>query len=451
MIDGFYRAFEERYYAPREVIKKLRRQYLPFTKFVSSLYPGAETYDLGCGRGEWLELMLESGMRPFGVDLDAGMLQGCLERGLSAEQGDAVAYLSTLPDDSQAIVSAFHVVEHISFEQLRTVVSEALRVLKPGGLLIMETPNPENIAVATRNFYLDPTHQRPIPPLLLSFLPEYYGFARTKILRLQESRELAEKASPTLIDVLDGASPDYAVVAQKAAPASVLEAFTQEFNKEYGLSLSVIAARYDAALGFKVQQAGDQAQQALMGFDKAAARVQQAEVRCQQAEYRVQQVEERCQEAEVRVQQAEARCQQVEARVQQAEALSQQAEARARQAEALLGATLESTSWRITAPIRWVRSGANCFSPNALRPQVSLLLQHAKLYVRRRPRLKGAALSLLNRFPELKLVLLRATSSTVSSSVFPVAPVESRLTALTPRARQIYADLKTAIENEKRK
>ena len=85
----------------------------------------------------------------------------------------------------------------------------------PGGLLIMETPNPENIVVATRNFYLDPTHQRPIPPMLLAFVAEYAGFARVKTLRLQESKELVNKGDVSLQDVFAGASPDYAVVAQK--------------------------------------------------------------------------------------------------------------------------------------------------------------------------------------------------------------------------------------------
>ena len=88
-------------------------------------------------------------------------------------------------------------------------------MLMPGGLLILETPNPENLVVGTSHFYLDPTHQRPIPPELLSFLPEYYGFAKLKTLRLQERRELSGGKAPTLFDVLDGVSPDCAVVAQK--------------------------------------------------------------------------------------------------------------------------------------------------------------------------------------------------------------------------------------------
>ena len=178
MSDNFYRAFEERHRGPRELILSRLAVYRPFISPLKLINLAPPAIDLGCGRGEWLELLLDEGFSPLGIDQDEEMLQGCREQNLPAQQGDAVAYLATLPNESQAVISAFHVVEHISFDQLRTVVSEAFRVLKPGGLLIMETPNPENIVVATRNFYLDPTHLRPIPPQLLSFLPEYYGFAR---------------------------------------------------------------------------------------------------------------------------------------------------------------------------------------------------------------------------------------------------------------------------------
>lgn len=265
MSDDFYRAFEDKHRGSRDLILSRLRVYLNFISPLKEIYPVAPTIDLGCGRGEWLELLLQEGFLPKGVDQDEGMLQGCLDGNLSVEKADIIEYLSALSDESQTIVSAFHVVEHISFDQLRTVVSEALRVLKPGGLLIMETPNPENIVVATRNFYLDPTHQRPIPPQLLSFLPEYYGFFRTKILRLQESKELAEKVSPTLNEIFEGVSPDYAVIAQKSAPTTTLELFDQEFDKAYGLQLSTLAGRYDA----KIQQAEAKAQAALNAFNNS--------------------------------------------------------------------------------------------------------------------------------------------------------------------------------------
>jgi SAM-dependent methyltransferase len=257
MSNDFYRAFEERYYASREVIIKLREQYLPFVQPLSVLHFGASTFDIGCGRGEWLELMSKIGFKPYGVDLDDGMLSDCIKLNLPAHQGDAVSYLASLADESQAIVTAFHVVEHIEFNQLINVVTEALRVLKPGGLLIMETPNPENIRVATTNFYLDPTHLKPIPPQLLAFLPEHYGFCRTKVIRLQESEVLAANPSPTLWDVLTGVSPDYAVIAQKIAPEDILILFDATFTIEHGLSLDTLADRFDT----RVQHAELKAQQ----------------------------------------------------------------------------------------------------------------------------------------------------------------------------------------------
>ena len=262
MSDDFYRTFEDKHRGSRELIKSRLRVYLPFVEPLKYLDPDARALDLGCGRGEWLELTKELGLNAHGIDLDDGMLLACKELDLSVETGDAISYLEKLADESQTVVSAFHVVEHITFEQLQLLVSEAIRVLKPGGLLIMETPNPENIVVATRNFYLDPTHQRPIPPELLSFLPEFYGFSRIKIIRLQESKDLINRADLTLQDVLSGASPDYAVVAQKGAVEDVMSQLDTAFKNEYGLSLENLTGRYQSQISARIEQAEMKAQQA---------------------------------------------------------------------------------------------------------------------------------------------------------------------------------------------
>jgi SAM-dependent methyltransferase len=255
MNDDFFQALDECYYTPREDIKTFRKRYLPFVIPLMTAYPGVPTFDIGCGRGEWLELMTEIGFKPYGVDLDDEMLNECLERNLPAEKGDAVGFLTMMPSGSQAVVSAFHVVEYLSFEQLRTVVSEALRVLKPGGLLIMETPNPENIVVSTRNFFLAPSHQRPIPPQLLSFLPQYYGFARVKTIRLQESKDIIQNTPLTLRkNVLEGVGPDYAVIAQKAADEAIFQTADAAFAAEYGLSPGTLTARYHVQLETRIQQ-----------------------------------------------------------------------------------------------------------------------------------------------------------------------------------------------------
>jgi O-antigen chain-terminating methyltransferase len=400
MSDGFYRAFEEKHRGSRELIKSRLRAYFPFVEPLAQLDQGAKTIDLGCGRGEWLELMSELGFKSHGVDLDQGMLSGCVELGLSVAQGDAIDFLAALPSQSQLIVSAFHVVEHISFEQLQRVVSEALRVLKPGGLLIMETPNPENIIVSTCNFYLDPTHQRPIPPQLLSFLPEYVGFARVKTIRLQESKSLLQSASLTLQDVLGGVSPDYAVIAQKTAAAELLQKTDSAFEDEYGLSLDTLATRYTAQIETKTHQAQAKAVLAL-------AQAQQAEVKAGQAA------------------------------------------AQALQLQQALHAMLASRSWRITAPLRWCGLQARRLREQGLWTRTQARIKKiARPFVRRcitfvdaHPALRKWAVVPARRAGDDPIA---AATSHASRSNQPSDPPQ-----LTPRARAIDAELKANIENKR--
>lgn len=418
-IPGFYRAFEERFYAPRDVIKRLRRQYLPFVEPLVKLYPHSETFDIGCGRGEWLELMGELEFSAFGVDLDEGMLQDCRDFNLAAMQGDAVAYLKTLADESQAVITAFHVVEHISFEQLQTVVIESHRALKPGGLLIMETPNPENIAVATRNFYLDPTHQRVIPPLLLGFLPEFHGFARVGTLRLQESHELRDSMEVGLMDVIAGVSPDYAVVAQKAAAPDVLAAFDPPFNARYGLELSQLAARYDRKVegGFAIFSQRLTDAEAAVGRTLEALTAQQAQL--------------------------------------------DQLRAQAEDAQARRDALLQSWSWRLTSPLRWGAGTLYSLSLPA-RKIANYVLRHAldrseglvsKLIgVVLRSRFSHRINAWLLRFPHLHNQLSGIAHRNLrTASRWGSKPIDPSLAALTPRARRIHAMLDNATKNTERR
>ena len=241
----FYRAFEDKHRGSRELIKTRLQQYLPFLEPLVKLHPLGLALDLGCGRGEWLEVTNEVGLSAHGVDLDPGILAACTERGLLVEQKDALQTLQEQPDASVCVISAFHVVEHIAFDVLQTLVRETLRALVPGGLLILETPNPENLVVGTSNFYLDPTHIRPIPPLLLEFLSEYYGFSRQKILRLQEATDLSKRENVHLREVLSGVSPDYAIIAQKDAPKKILKRFNKAFARDYGICLGELCERYE--------------------------------------------------------------------------------------------------------------------------------------------------------------------------------------------------------------
>lgn len=400
MTEGFYRAFEDRYRGSRELIKGRLGVYRAFIDPIAAARPRALALDLGCGRGEWLEVLSEAGFDARGVDLDAGMLQACAALGLRAEQADALETLARLPDASVAVVSAFHVVEHIPFDALRRLVDEARRVLQPGGLLILETPNPENLVVGSSSFYLDPTHVRPIPPPLLSFVVEYHGYARVKTLRLQESPSIAAGGRAALMDVLGGVSPDYAVVGQKGDDEALLGALAPAFDKEYGVTPEQLAARYDARIDAKLEAAETRALQ-------SEARAQQSESRAQEAEQRARQAESRAQESELRARQAEDRAQRAEDDARELRgALQREADAGAQRIRSLdeeVRALRASSSWRLTAPLR-AASTALRVAPgaNRVRDIASAPVDHAIRYVSLRPGLKRLGVRMVRLVPPLE-------------------------------------------------
>ena len=246
MNDFFYRAFEDRFRGSRSLISARLGVYQPFLRPLAVAFQTLKALDLGCGRGEWLEVLGDAGFDAWGVDLNEGMLAACQEHGLKGQLGDALSTLKELPSESLALVSAFHLVEHLPFEAVQILVQEALRVLVPGGLLVLETPNSENLTVGTSSFYLDPSHLRPLPAALLEFVAEHAGFCRSKVLYLQEAADLHGDSRVGLMDVLSGVSPDYALVAQKNAPPALMAEFDAPFNAKYGLSLDSLARRYDA-------------------------------------------------------------------------------------------------------------------------------------------------------------------------------------------------------------
>lgn len=246
MEDEFYIRFEDKYRGSRGLIKDRLMVYLPIIDPLKTIYPDIPAIDLGCGRGEWLELLQENGWQAVGVDTNKSMIDYCEKSGLKVAKEDAIAYLHSVKSESVSVVSGFHIAEHLPFESLQELVKEAYRTLLPGGFLILETPNPENIMVGTASFYIDPTHLHPLPAQLLSFLPEYYGFYRTKILRLQEPPELASSNTADLLNVLADVSPDYAIVAQKSAQPETLAVFDDKLINEHGLTLETLAQRYDS-------------------------------------------------------------------------------------------------------------------------------------------------------------------------------------------------------------
>ena len=415
---NFYHEFERNFRGSREEIHgRLERGYADFLAVLVRHMPEPKALDLGCGRGEWLELAQSMGFVAHGVDLDAGMLADCIERGLSVTHGDAIAYLANEPDDSLAVVSGFHIAEHLPFEVLQKLISEAARALRPGGLLILETPNVENISVGTLSFHMDPTHNKPLPPGLLSFLARHHGFERAEVLRLQENALLREGGDVGLINVFTGVSPDYSVVAQKAGPDDITAEMAEVYARDRGLTLDTLAERFEGTLE-----------------QKSAARVDAARS-----------------ELDARMEARIGELMEINRRQDQAlgdlRGLVEQQHRRLDEQWAQIGAIYTSTSWRLTWPVR--------FAGKALKRARAVLVRIAKAMLRRL--IKVPAVRQLSkwaepRFPALANRARQALHGTAASAGVEAAGFRQELgdRLLSPRARLIYAQLADRAEDSQK-
>lgn len=214
-LDELYAAFEDRFRGKREEIKTRLRVYLPVLERANVI---KDVVDIGCGRGEWLELLRENGKQGRGVDHNRIFIERCKRIGLDVVQRDAVAYLSELPDASLNAITSFHLVEHLPFKVLMRLLDEMTRVLRPGSPLILETPNPENFIVGSHTFYTDPTHRNPIPSATLRFLLESLGLTDIEVMNVrpwEEAKLAGEDELTKRFNEYFYGSPDYGIVGWK--------------------------------------------------------------------------------------------------------------------------------------------------------------------------------------------------------------------------------------------
>jgi SAM-dependent methyltransferase len=218
-LDALYAELEDKFRGSHEEIKQRFRTYLPQINSLD-IARDMPIVDLGSGRGEWLELLKEEGYTARGVDSNRVLLDRCRARGLDVVESDALQYLLGLPDNSLAAITGFHIIEHLEIGVLMQLLDETVRVVHPGGLVIFETPNPENVLVGSNYFYFDPTHRNPLPSLLMKFLLESRGFHRVEVMNLHawdQARLGGKNALTARFNDLFYGPMDYAITGWKVS------------------------------------------------------------------------------------------------------------------------------------------------------------------------------------------------------------------------------------------
>lgn len=219
IIDSFYHKLENKYRgAPTDIRNKLR-VYLPDVESAVIRTGGKLVMDLGCGRGDWLGLLQDSDIPAVGIDTKPTKIEELRDKGLNVQLGDARSVLAQTEDESLACITAHHLIEHLPFEEVLWIIRESMRVLAPGGVLLVETPNIQNVMVGATSFYNDPSRLHPMTDPVLNALFETVGFHPIETRQLHPHEKLGEFMAkpgfdPELANLMFGAQ-DLAILGHK--------------------------------------------------------------------------------------------------------------------------------------------------------------------------------------------------------------------------------------------
>jgi SAM-dependent methyltransferase len=196
-MDFSYLAFENSFRGSSECVKKEQEAYLPF-------FQGRDrVLDIGCGRGEFLELLRENGTaQAYGIEINGDMLACSRSKGLSVLEEDALSHLEKLPDDSLEGIFISHVVEHLEPEDFLRLIPLAHSKLAGGGVFLSETLNPQSL-FSYGPYTMDLSHVFPVHPLTFRFLLEKQGFREMEF----RYRQYLPPEFLTLTPVAGGATP----------------------------------------------------------------------------------------------------------------------------------------------------------------------------------------------------------------------------------------------------
>lgn len=217
-----YFAFENAFRGTQNDIMDRQRVYVPYFKDKSG-----KVFDLGCGRGEFLRLLKDEGIDAFGADMFPEYEVTGKLYDIDIRIGDGIAMLEQMEEKLGGIFCA-QVIEHIGFENIQKLCKLAYDKLEEGAYLVLETPNPMCVSMFTNAFYIDPTHEKPVHPMLMEYLLKMIGFKEVQLLLPEHGLEQLPEIKSDAIENLDEinqainrvsgflfGSQDYGIVAKR--------------------------------------------------------------------------------------------------------------------------------------------------------------------------------------------------------------------------------------------
>tara|TARA_Y100001968_G_scaffold294297_1_gene300785 strand:- start:5414 stop:6616 length:1203 start_codon:yes stop_codon:yes gene_type:complete len=241
MDSNFYVEFEDNFRGSHDQIYEIFSNYDGLIQHILDIDNEPSLLDIGCGRGEFLRKCSKLGFRTEGIEINPQMALISRNYGLNIKEGDALLLMKDLPDNHFSLITAFHVIEHISFESINLLLQECKRLLKTDGIVIIETPSIDNLSVSSRLFYIDPTHINPINPDLLVFLLKRIGFDMAKNFYINGG-PLQNEDNDSLTRVFNGIAQDLMVIATKSNYSSKLLLRNKSWEKTLKRGLTTLDA-----------------------------------------------------------------------------------------------------------------------------------------------------------------------------------------------------------------
>ena len=249
MESDFYFEFENKFRGDQDAISKALGIYDSLIHQTLNHVSNPKILDIGCGRGEFLEKWKKYIPNVLGIENDSRMVSVCESKGLNIIENNALEALQILPDNSISLITIFHMVEHLEYNQLFQILVECSRILQKNGVLIIETPSIDNLIVSTNSFYLDHSHKTHINAESFSFMIENNGFVKAKHYFLRGG-PLQNTEHNKLTRLLNGVAQDLLFVATKSqfmADDLFNINNTWELQLNVGITTMKAAIEYDLA------------------------------------------------------------------------------------------------------------------------------------------------------------------------------------------------------------